>query len=93
MRLKFKIECEMEAEQIVEFYSILKTMERLGVRGSSRTLNIFSDGDGKFRPVFKIDDVEDVDNEDEIILAIEEEATNKTSMMLDTNKDYKYSLE
>lgn len=44
MRLKFKIECEMEIDQIVEFYSILKTMERLGSRGSSRTLNIFSDG-------------------------------------------------
>lgn len=93
MRLKFKIECEMEAEQVVEFYSILKTMERLGILGSSRTLNIFSDGGGKFRPVFKIDDIDDVDNEDEIILAIEEEAMNKTSIILDANKNYKYSLE
>lgn len=93
MKLKFKIECEMEAEQMVEFYSILKTMEFFGNIGRSRTINVFSDGDGIFRPKFKIEDIDDVENEDEIILAIEEETYKKTKQKNKEDKDYNYSLE
>lgn len=55
MKKKFTIEVEMEERWIDYFMSMLNRMERLGRLGSSRTVSIFSDGDGDFRPKFKSD--------------------------------------
>lgn len=52
---KFTIEVEMEERWIPHFMSMLKYMEWLGNAGSSRTVSIFSDGDGDFRPKFQAD--------------------------------------
>lgn len=55
MKKKFTIEVEMEERWIDCFMSMLNKMERLGKLGSSRTVSMFSDGDGDFQPRFKSD--------------------------------------
>lgn len=55
MKKKFTIEVEMEERWINNFCSMLSQMEYLGNIGSSRTVGLYSDGDGDFRPKFKID--------------------------------------
>lgn len=51
-KLKFTIEAEMEERWVPHFLGMLNHMERLGKIGSSRTVSIYSDGDGDFRPKF-----------------------------------------
>lgn len=50
---KFRITCEMKERWIPHFLGMLKQMERLGNIGSSRSVAIYADGDGDFRPIFK----------------------------------------
>jgi hypothetical protein len=52
MNKKFTIEVEMEEAWVNDFCSMLSQMEYLGNIGSSRTVGIYSDGDGNFRPKF-----------------------------------------
>jgi hypothetical protein len=42
----------MRERWIPHFMSMLKYMEQLGGLGGSRTVGIYSDGDGDFRPKF-----------------------------------------
>jgi len=49
---KFTIDCEMNERWVPHFLGMLKKMEYLGNIGSSRTVGIYSDGDGDFRPKF-----------------------------------------
>lgn len=44
----------MQERWIPHFLSMLKNMERLGNIGASRTVAIFADGDGDFRPKFNV---------------------------------------
>ena len=53
MKKKFTIEVEMEERWVNDFMSMLDKMEYLGNLGASRTVSIYSDGDGDFRPKFK----------------------------------------
>ena len=55
MKKKFVIEVEMEERWINDFMSMLNRMEYLGNLGASRTVSIYSDGDGDFRPKLKSD--------------------------------------
>lgn len=55
MKKKFTIEVEMEERWIDYFMSMLNRMEHLGNLGASRTVSIYSDGDGDFRPKFITD--------------------------------------
>ncbi|XWX31959.1 hypothetical protein BIPXVNHO_CDS0078 [Staphylococcus phage PG-2021_27] len=50
---KFTIEVQMEERWVDHFMSMLNRMEHLGNLGASRTVSIYSDGDGDFRPKFK----------------------------------------
>ena len=50
--ITFTIECKMRERWVPHFMSMLKYMEQLGGLGSSRTVGIYSDGDGDFRPKF-----------------------------------------
>lgn len=52
---KFTIEVQMEERWIDYFMSMLNRMEYLGNLGASRTVSIYSDGDGDFRPKFITD--------------------------------------
>lgn len=52
---EFNIKVKMEERWIHDFCSMLKMMESLGNVGSSKTIGIYSDGDGDFRPKFEID--------------------------------------
>lgn len=54
MNKKFTIEVEMDERWINNFCSMLSQMEYLGDIGASRTVGLYSDGDGDFRPKFKI---------------------------------------
>ena len=55
MKKKFTIEVEMEERWVNEFMSMLDKMEYLGDLGASRTVSIYADGDGDFKPKFKTD--------------------------------------
>lgn len=55
MKKTFNVEVTMEERWIPHFMSMLKRMERLGRLGSSRSVCLFADGDGDFRPEFKAD--------------------------------------
>lgn len=55
MNKEFNIKVKMEERWVNDFCSMLKQMELLGKIGSSKTVGIFSDGDGDFRPKFEID--------------------------------------
>lgn len=52
---KLTIEVEMRARWVPYFVDMLTIMEYLGNVGSSRAITFYSDGDGDFRPKFKID--------------------------------------
>lgn len=52
--MKFVIECEMKDRWAPHFLGMLLEMERLGRIGASRTVAMYADGDGDFRPRFKI---------------------------------------
>jgi len=52
---EIKIKVSMSERWIPYFLSMLKYMEYLGKIGSSRTVSIYSDGDGDFQPRFKFD--------------------------------------
>ncbi len=51
----FNIEVTMSERWIDNFCSMLKYMERCGNIGHSALVGFYSDGDGDFRPKFKID--------------------------------------
>ena len=55
MKKKFTIKVEMEERWVDHFMSMLNRMEHLGNLGASRTVSIYSDGDGDFRPKFITD--------------------------------------
>jgi hypothetical protein len=48
----FTIEVEMSERWVSHFLAMLKTMQAYGNLGCSRTVAIYSDGDGDFRPKF-----------------------------------------
>lgn len=52
--LTFTITCQMNRRWAAQFFGMLETMQRLGSWGSSRDVTLHSDGDGDYRPVFKI---------------------------------------
>ena len=52
---EFSITVKMEERWIPYFQSMLMTMQQLDIRGSSRLLGFYSDGDGDFRPRFEFD--------------------------------------
>lgn len=52
--IKFNIEVEMSERWKDDFCSFLKYMESCGSAGCSRQVSFFVDGDGDFRPKFKI---------------------------------------
>lgn len=54
----FTIECTMNERWANQFISMLKYMENLGELGGSRTVSLYSDGDGDFRPKFVINKAE-----------------------------------
>ncbi len=54
-QIEFNISCSMSARWIPTFLGMLRYMEFLGGLGSSRIVAIKSDGDGDFRPQFRID--------------------------------------
>ncbi len=51
--VEFTVTCKMRERWVPQFLSMLALMERLGSWGSSRTVAIYSDGDGDFRPRFR----------------------------------------
>jgi len=51
----FTLECTMKKRWVPHFLSMLNYMQYLGNIGSSRKVALYSDGDGDFRPKFKID--------------------------------------
>ena len=50
----FVIECEVPERWVNDFCTMLKTMEYYGNIGHSEVVGLYSDGDGDFRPNFKI---------------------------------------
>ena len=52
--MKFVVECEIPDRWVDHFCSMLKYMEHCGKMGHSDWVGIYSDGDGDFRPKFKI---------------------------------------
>lgn len=55
MNVTFNIEATMEERWVNQFCSMLKHMEKNGIIGSSEIVGVYSDGDGDFRPKFKVD--------------------------------------
>lgn len=51
--MKFIIECEMKDRWVPHFLAMLRYMQQLGSRGSSRIVSLYADGDGDFRPKFQ----------------------------------------
>ncbi len=51
---KIQIEMEVEERWIPQFLGMLYLMKRMGTLGCSRTIGFYADGDGDFRPEFKI---------------------------------------
>ena len=54
MKKQFTISAEMEERWVPTFISMLNTMEKYGNIGHSEMLGFFADGDGDFRPKFRI---------------------------------------
>lgn len=50
--VEFDVHCKMNRAWANEFMSFLKQLEKLGELGSSRTVALYADGDGDFRPHF-----------------------------------------
>jgi len=63
LKKEFTIKVKMEERWVPYFCSMLKYMEHLGSVGGSRTVGIYADGDGDFRPDFDFENIEyeDVD--------------------------------
>lgn len=55
METTFNIQVTMNERWVNDFCSFLKTLERFGRIGHSQIVGFYSDGDGDFRPEFKID--------------------------------------
>ena len=53
--ITFNVECTMNKRWARQFIGMLKRMQELGGVGSSREVKFFADGDGDFRPTFKIE--------------------------------------
>ena len=53
---KYTIEVEMEERWIPHFNSFLNYLESMGKLGHSCTVGFYADGDGDFRPTFKVSD-------------------------------------
>lgn len=53
--VEFDIHCKMNKAWANEFLSFLKTIESFGKLGCSRTVALYADGDGDFRPKFNTD--------------------------------------
>lgn len=53
----FTIECTMKERWIPHFISMLNYIQQLGELGGSRKVSFYSDGDGDFRPQFKVLDI------------------------------------
>ena len=51
---KFNIECEIPERWVNDFCSFLEHLERNGKIGRSAVVGFYADGDGDFRPKFKI---------------------------------------
>ena len=51
----FNIEVTMHERWVDDFCSMLKWMESCGNLGASSIVGFYADGDGDFRPKFKID--------------------------------------
>ena len=54
-KVTFNIEVTMNERWVNDFCSMLKWMESCGNLGHSSIVGFYSDGDGDFRPKFKID--------------------------------------
>lgn len=54
-KVKFNIEVEMNERWVNDFCSMLRCMQSCGELGHSSVVAFFADGDGDFRPKFKID--------------------------------------
>lgn len=52
--VEFNITCTMKSRWVNQFCSFLKQMENNGNIGHSEIVSFMSDGDGDFRPRFKI---------------------------------------
>lgn len=55
MKTTFNIQCTMEERWVDDFCSMLHKMQYFGNIGHSQMIGFYSDGDGDFRPEFKID--------------------------------------
>lgn len=53
--MKITIKCNIPDRWVNDFLSLLYTMQRCGRSGMSRMLGFYSDGDGDFRPKFKVE--------------------------------------
>lgn len=53
--VEFDIHCKMNRAWANEFMSMLNLMQSFGKRGTSEHIDIYSDGDGDFRPKFDTD--------------------------------------
>lgn len=51
---KFTIECEIPERWVDDFCTMLNSMQSFGNLGHSGVVGIYADGDGDFRPKFKI---------------------------------------
>jgi hypothetical protein len=80
---KFVVECEMEERWVNHFLSMLNHMQDLGLKGSSRTVCLFSDGDGDFRPKFATDYFEKFNMVEPKILIYKTEHSQKTLYVYD----------
>lgn len=49
---EFQLTCRVQTRWVPYFLGMLKHMQRLGSRGSSREVTFYADGDGDFRPKF-----------------------------------------
>lgn len=52
--IKFRVSVTMNRRWAPHFVSMLRMMESFGRRGHSGYIGIYSDGDGDFRPEFKV---------------------------------------
>lgn len=52
---KIIIEMEVKERWIPHFLGMLELMQAMGSMGCSRTIGFYADGDGNFRPKFKVD--------------------------------------
>lgn len=53
-KVNLNIDIEVEERWAKVLVGFFETLEALGKMGCSRTVGIFADGDGSFRPKFKI---------------------------------------